>query len=431
MKLLKRILVWTTLILMISFIFLPSVSLAATDPTMSFDFEFSAKGEKTVTAEVGELIDFQLELKRTDEGKAGHYTLYSMQDELILDSRYFAFIEGSQEVAAAFDFGIRFLEDGIRQRITVSRVVMGPSGARVPDELVLLSFQLKALTAIKDEPVISRNYKVNTRSGDTYISTGNDVIVTIKGPGPTHYAVIFEGGDETAWGMAPSVGGKAEGDQFTLPDNTFQREGYTFRGWHDGSRTYEAGDRYTMPGRMVVFTAQWEEKPPLTSPSGGVTRPSQSVPEQEPATTSPSTPQGNQTLTSSNEGNPSVNAGFGLIIDRKVKEERGITIAEVDEGVHLRGDNLKGLTFQVVKDGRKAQMELDTEEKEVLIKEMPDGSFEAWIDKDGDGIFDTPIARVAIGGMSAIWWLAVGLVVLLAAGFLIVFFARQRRERFS
>ena len=84
-----------------------------------------------------------------------------------------------------------------------------------------------------------------------------------------------------------------------------------------------------------------------------------------------------------------------------------------------------------MKGGRKAQMELDTEEKEVLIKEMPDGSFEAWIDKDGDGIFDTPIARVAIGGMSAIWWLAIGLVILLAAGFLIVLFARQRRKRFS
>jgi len=69
--------------------------------------------------------------------------------------------------------------------------------------------------------------------------------------------------------MAPTMASKAAGESFTLPANTFTREGYTFAGWSDGTKTYAAGATYTMPAHAVTFTAQWTKSPGGSGPGGG------------------------------------------------------------------------------------------------------------------------------------------------------------------
>lgn len=49
-----------------------------------------------------------------------------------------------------------------------------------------------------------------------------------------------------------------EGRAIVLPENTFKKEGFLFKGWNDGAATYEAGRYYTMGAEDVVFTAVWE-----------------------------------------------------------------------------------------------------------------------------------------------------------------------------
>ncbi len=71
----------------------------------------------------------------------------------------------------------------------------------------------------------------------------------------TRYAVTFaaNGGE----GDAPVVADQLEGATFNLPANTFTYEGYQFAGWNDGTNTYGAGAKYTMPDAAVTFNAQW------------------------------------------------------------------------------------------------------------------------------------------------------------------------------
>lgn len=45
------------------------------------------------------------------------------------------------------------------------------------------------------------------------------------------------------------------GEKITLPSAT--KDGYTFKGWSDGTNTYAAGANYTVEGN-VTLTAQWE-----------------------------------------------------------------------------------------------------------------------------------------------------------------------------
>ncbi len=351
-------------ILIICILLLPLTVVAATDNSRNFVFELTVNGATASTVSLGDELSFQVMLKRTDEGRSGDYTMYSMQDEIIFNSSYFSLVEGSVETAAFYDFNVRTLEDGVRNRIILSRVVVSPAGALTQDNLVIATFRLKALTPIQGELITSRNYKVNTQNGDTYVTTSNDVNVTIKGPGSVHYAVVFEGGPG-ALGTAPSVGGQAEGDQFKLPDNTFRKDGCTFAGWNDGTKTYADGDTYTMPGFTVTFTAWWKEDSGSdTAPGGGEVSPGEST------------------------GSPR----FDVIIDEKEKG-RNVTLDENDEGMMLCGDDLSDITLHVTKADKKGRLDIDTDEKEVLIKETPGGDIEAFTDPDDDGVFDTPIAQ--------------------------------------
>ena len=74
------------------------------------------------------------------------------------------------------------------------------------------------------------------------------VLVTPK----TEYTVTY---DANGGNVTPGSVTVEEGDFVTLPTPTL--EGYTFKGWSDGTTTYAAGANYTVDGN-VTLTAQWE-----------------------------------------------------------------------------------------------------------------------------------------------------------------------------
>ena len=86
---------------------------------------------------------------------------------------------------------------------------------------------------------------------------GNDGPIIGGGGEKDSYSVSFSAGADDAIGTAPEAQTCESGSRIKLPDNPFTREGYTFKGWSDGSKTYSAGANYTV-AKDVTFTAVWE-----------------------------------------------------------------------------------------------------------------------------------------------------------------------------
>ena len=60
-------------------------------------------------------------------------------------------------------------------------------------------------------------------------------------------------------GTTPTETAKTAGAIFQLASlGDIANTGFTFAGWFDGEKTYNAGDTYTMPAHDVIFTALWE-----------------------------------------------------------------------------------------------------------------------------------------------------------------------------
>lgn len=74
---------------------------------------------------------------------------------------------------------------------------------------------------------------------------------------PVKYTATYVSGATTATGTAPASVEKAEGETFTIANNTFTNEGFDFSGWSYGNTTYSAGDTFTMPASNVEFKAVW------------------------------------------------------------------------------------------------------------------------------------------------------------------------------
>lgn len=97
--------------------------------------------------------------------------------------------------------------------------------------------------------------------GCAAVACDDDPGKTQKPQEPPKYTVTYEIG-EGATGTAPESVEKAKDDKFNLPEYdvataAFYKTGWTFDGWHDGTKKYDGGAEYTMPGSKVTFTAQW------------------------------------------------------------------------------------------------------------------------------------------------------------------------------
>lgn len=87
-------------------------------------------------------------------------------------------------------------------------------------------------------------------------------------PDTTEYSVTYAAGASDAAGSAP-VEYYKEGAPVTLRDvDTFERSGYTFTQWSDGTSLYDAGETFIMPAGNVNFTAQWEAAAPQNAAEG-------------------------------------------------------------------------------------------------------------------------------------------------------------------
>ena len=97
--------------------------------------------------------------------------------------------------------------------------------------------------------------KFNVTANVTLTAVWEEVIP----PAPVTYTVTYALGEHAAQGaQAPAAQTAEANTQITLPAAVSAAEGWTFRGWTDGTKTYAAGETFTVTAN-VTLTAVWEE----------------------------------------------------------------------------------------------------------------------------------------------------------------------------
>ena len=104
--------------------------------------------------------------------------------------------------------------------------------------------------------------------GATYTMPDHNVTITAQWEALPRYSVTYLPGscDGTEYGGQNLIDEQEdtyEGATFPLA-RAIKWDGYTFKGWSDGTTTYAAMFRYTMPDHAVTFTAVWEKIPTHT-----------------------------------------------------------------------------------------------------------------------------------------------------------------------
>ncbi len=105
--------------------------------------------------------------------------------------------------------------------------------------------------------------------GQSYIMGAEDIYVTAVWQ-PINYIIGFAGvGGETADGESNIYTDADYDTTIILPENTFVKEGYDFKGWTYGDVVYQPGDEYTLNGKYkgskIVFAAVWSKQPEITT----------------------------------------------------------------------------------------------------------------------------------------------------------------------
>lgn len=96
-------------------------------------------------------------------------------------------------------------------------------------------------------------------AGNTYAVTNPSADVTLTAQWEKVYTVTYNlnGGS----GDVPIQEARPEGGTFTIASaEGITKEGYTFAGWSDGTKTYQPNEIYTISTADVILTAQWKTK---------------------------------------------------------------------------------------------------------------------------------------------------------------------------
>ncbi len=105
--------------------------------------------------------------------------------------------------------------------------------------------------------------------GQSYIMGAEDIYVTAVWQ-PINYIIGFAGlGGVTSDGESNIYTDADYDTTITLPENTFVKEGYDFKGWTYGDVVYQPGDEYTLNGKYkgskIVFAAVWSKQAEVTT----------------------------------------------------------------------------------------------------------------------------------------------------------------------
>ena len=143
------------------------------------------------------------------------------------------------------------LQVGESNRITATAIPVSTNEAAIwssDDQSVATVTSDGVITAIKGGKTTITAQVGTCKASCTVVVYGEEVQDTARN-------ISFHSGDGAS-GIAPAAMTAEVNDVITLPANTFQKDGYQFVGWSDGTKTYRSGASYMVTGD-VIFTAQW------------------------------------------------------------------------------------------------------------------------------------------------------------------------------
>ena len=270
-------------ILMSTALFVPA-SLAAVDSSQQYAFKLSQSppGGSEVQVKSGETFTVELTLSRTDTAGAD-MEIIALQDELQYSTEYLR-ADSVETVAEGITDGGRDMSNGIDRKILImlnSRTNSSATGF-VPFEyspgevLARVTF-----TAMKDgvTEILQVSHKIIKSGTDSYLSTSNNVAVTIGTgtPPAQQYKITVTNPANGIINTSPSVSAAA-GERVDL--SITLAGGYTFSRWNVTGAAVEnygsvQGAYFIMPGGDVTVTANLNapqlpvDPPSLENPGGG------------------------------------------------------------------------------------------------------------------------------------------------------------------
>ena len=125
------------------------------------------------------------------------------------------------------------------------------------------TFTIKECTATKDGYWLDGWVCINViyHAGDVVTMDTSDITLTAnwkKGSPPHHVTYDTNGGS----GEAPIQADVQEGSTFTIKYYSGTKDGYDFKGWSYGGKTYQLSDKVTMGKEDIVLKAVWETSVP-------------------------------------------------------------------------------------------------------------------------------------------------------------------------
>ena len=140
-----------------------------------FDFILTSGGQSTVTIGVGEELTVEFELVKND---GASYSMYSMQDEILYDTEYFDYVQGSINVANGFEHGFRKLESSSGAKVLIGFVDSSENGTERSGRTLVGSFRLKA-KKIGNSSIKNDSAYVTKSDLSRYSSSYSDIDVEI------------------------------------------------------------------------------------------------------------------------------------------------------------------------------------------------------------------------------------------------------------
>lgn len=167
----KRILI----VLLVLCCLIPQAAMAA-EENRSYVFSLASNGEHDIQAETGELITVSLKLNRTDSTDVAD--MYAMQNEIIYDSTFFEFVEGSMMAKSGLvtkDISIRGTE-----RALYVNFLSVQTGETWNAEELLCTFQMKVIGKKGTGVLQNSSYLISTSDGtDTYEASDQNLTVSV------------------------------------------------------------------------------------------------------------------------------------------------------------------------------------------------------------------------------------------------------------
>lgn len=165
--------------------------------------------------------------ERPSDGTA--YIKYPLTENTKLTSA--AFLQNAAEITNAEVKAEFYEEDG-----TITEEVLGTLGAGITSFYFSGEKNVISFTVTWPQNTVPTLYEILPVSGETV------------------HTVSFAGE-----GAPDSVLYCPEGKNIRLPENAYQKPGYTFEGWNDGTKTYKPNEQFAIGSEDAVLTAVWAE----------------------------------------------------------------------------------------------------------------------------------------------------------------------------